>query len=517
MHNSISRLQDDNNFLESPQNVGEENGHFGGMKLIENPPDLQQWRERLFDVDETITLTEQEFQTYFPHVDNVYSHRSTQKYKRKPFVSHYWDCRLKGRPPGTPKSNDPTKKKRKRTARERDLCDVKIKITEFFPGAAATMSAADFASSVEGMPVDLTTATNFFVADSQNGVTASGTNESQPFGVLAPTTHLPIGHPGASGAKYYTIQRVNGNSTGKGDSIGGPHKHTLEESDRVKKNSVQRWLLKEAKEKKKFQVREQNSLEILTRQPKLTSHLSQQQQQRQQQEHESQDQPQPSTTSPITSRVPTKRLGPASQTVKRHSKESDLKFFSSRGCPFCQRIWIALEVKGLAYQYVEVDMLAEFQPPALLEVSPKGILPAIRHGSNWGTFESKVIMEYIDREVIPSFYELLRCTDPSQQTLLTSTLQNHVTALVNASHVNGPFFLGSHISYVDVAVSPWIIRMSRVLKYYRGWPDPEVGSRWESWVQAIEEDDRIRGFGAKQAGIELHVGIENGGWKSLAE
>ena len=34
--------------------------------------------------------------------------------------------------------------------------------------------------------------------------------------------------------------------------------------------------------------------------------------------------------------------------------------------------------------------------------------------------------------------------------------------------------------------------MSRVLKYYRGWPDPEVGSRWESWVKAIEEDDRVR-------------------------
>src|ERR1700685_3511432 len=77
------------------------------------------------------------FQTYFPHVDNVYSHRSTQRYKRKPFISHYWDCRMKGRPPGTPKSEDPSKKKRKRSARERDLCDVKIKITEYFPDAGA--------------------------------------------------------------------------------------------------------------------------------------------------------------------------------------------------------------------------------------------------------------------------------------------------------------------------------------------------------------------------------------------
>ncbi|KAL8672306.1 MAG: hypothetical protein Q9168_003222 [Polycauliona sp. 1 TL-2023] len=52
-----------------------------------------------------------------------------------PLVSHYFDCRIKGRILGTAKSEDPTKKKRKRQARERDLCDVKIKIIKYFPGA----------------------------------------------------------------------------------------------------------------------------------------------------------------------------------------------------------------------------------------------------------------------------------------------------------------------------------------------------------------------------------------------
>ncbi|KAF2652867.1 hypothetical protein K491DRAFT_28681 [Lophiostoma macrostomum CBS 122681] len=107
-------------------------GQLDGLKLIPDPPNLPQWREKLFNVDDTITLTEEEFTTYFPHVDNVYSHRSSQRHKRKRFVSHYWDCRLKGRPPGTKKSTDPEKKKRKRVARERDLCEVKIKITEYF-------------------------------------------------------------------------------------------------------------------------------------------------------------------------------------------------------------------------------------------------------------------------------------------------------------------------------------------------------------------------------------------------
>ena len=50
---------------------------------------------------------------------------------------------------------------------------------------------------------------------------------------------------GSSSKKFYTFQRVNGNGgNGKGDGVAGPHKHTLEESDRVKKNSVIRWQAK---------------------------------------------------------------------------------------------------------------------------------------------------------------------------------------------------------------------------------------------------------------------------------
>jgi len=35
--------------------------NFEGLKLVSNPPDLQQWREKLFNVDELIVLTENEY------------------------------------------------------------------------------------------------------------------------------------------------------------------------------------------------------------------------------------------------------------------------------------------------------------------------------------------------------------------------------------------------------------------------------------------------------------------------
>lgn len=190
------------------------------------------------------------FETYFPHVDNVYSHRSTQRYKKKPFVSHYWDCRLKGRPPGTPKSDDPNKKKRKRMARERDLCDVKIKITEYFPGA---MLQPDFQPDGHMQLPDPGQGNNFFAPGQPGG---QPLHQGQ-YGVMPLVNNsMGVDHPGATGHRFYTIQRVNGNGgNGKGDGVPGPHKHNLADSDNIKKNSVQRHMIKLDKDEKKSQVR----------------------------------------------------------------------------------------------------------------------------------------------------------------------------------------------------------------------------------------------------------------------
>ena len=80
--------------------------------------------------------------------------------------------------------------------------------------------------------------------------------QAQLFGIAPTMNGNASGIPGANGERYYTVQRVNGNGgNGKGDGVAGPHKHTLEESDRVKKNSIQRQFAKVEKERKKVQVR----------------------------------------------------------------------------------------------------------------------------------------------------------------------------------------------------------------------------------------------------------------------
>ncbi|PMD17583.1 hypothetical protein NA56DRAFT_648653 [Hyaloscypha hepaticicola] len=463
-HNSIDRLQQQEDLFGTPDGSDQKsNGHLS-TKIVENPPNLAEWRQKLFDVNEMITLSEEEFQTYFPHVDNVYSHRSTQKYKRKPFVSHYWDCRLKGRPPGTPKSNDPNKKKRKRTARERDLCDVKIKITEYFPGA---MLRADFVPD-GGQPQD-PQGNNFFTPG-QPGDQAM----QHQFGgmVLGANNSLNSPHPGANGQRFYTIQRVNGNGgNGKGDGVPGPHKHGLEESDRVKKNSIQRHTAKRDKEEKKTQK---------------TYHK--------------------------------KATGNALATVRKHSKEGDLKLFGSCFCPFVQRTWIALEYKHLPYQYIEVDPYKK--PQNLMEVNPRGLVPAIRHGE-FACGESTVLIEYIDecnglypilppltdpqrrafcrmwaehinKKIVPLFYQLLQAQEFPKQAEYTKKLQDAISEIVEVSDPEGPFFLGHFMSFVDIHFAPWMIRLPRVMKHYRGWQDPDPGSRWGRWMHAIENNEHVK-------------------------
>jgi glutathione S-transferase len=77
--------------------------------------------------------------------------------------------------------------------------------------------------------------------------------------------------------------------------------------------------------------------------------------------------------------------------------------------PFVQRVWIALELKGLPYQYIEVDPYAK--PASLLEVNPRGLVPALRH-DDWGCYESNVLLEYVRKPSIQSLF--LSLTNPLQ-------------------------------------------------------------------------------------------------------
>lgn len=100
--------------------------------------------------------------------------------------------------------------------------------------------------------------------------------------------------------------------------------------------------------------------------------------------------------------------------------------------------------------------------------------------------------EQVNRHIVPNFYRVLQEQDQEKQIANAQELQNRLSQLITVSNNQGPFFLGPDLSLVDVEIAPWIIRLSRVLKPYRGWPDPEAGTRWAAWVNALEANQHIK-------------------------
>jgi glutathione S-transferase len=115
---------------------------------------------------------------------------------------------------------------------------------------------------------------------------------------------------------------------------------------------------------------------------------------------------------------------------------------------------------------------------------------------------SRLWSDHINRNIVPQFYRFLQEQDSTKQMEHAAEFKTQIAKLVEAAHPQGPFFLGPEITFVDVQIAPWMIRLKRVLKPYRGWPDAEPGSRWKAWIDAVEEHEAIR---ATTSGDELYL------------
>ena len=66
--------------------------------------------------------------------------------------------------------------------------------------------------------------------------------------------------------------------------------------------------------------------------------------------------------------------GNAMKTVqKRAAPVANLKMYASWFCPYVQRLWIALEMKGIDYQYEEINPYDKSE--AFLALNPRGLVP----------------------------------------------------------------------------------------------------------------------------------------------
>lgn len=184
------------------------------------------------------------------------------------------------------------------------------------------------------------------------------------------------------------------------------------------------------------------------------------------------------------------------------------------------RAWIALEILGVEYRYIEVDPYKKTKE--LLDVNPKGLVPALKidkQGRCLG--ESTVIMEYlidrydvpsgkhlllpkdaflraqhrlaadrVNRSLIPSFYRYLQAQEEDKQMKFGKEFVSELEAFTASmkEEKEGSFWDGSdRLGWADIMVAPWIFRANTVLRHYRGLQLEKViekEGRFSKWMEA---------------------------------
>ncbi|KAI0050796.1 glutathione S-transferase [Auriscalpium vulgare] len=205
--------------------------------------------------------------------------------------------------------------------------------------------------------------------------------------------------------------------------------------------------------------------------------------------------------------------GEALKTVNKHSQPQDLVFYSGWFCPYVQRTWIALEEKGIAYEYKEVDPYRKEKH--FLDINPKGLVPAVEyHGKPlyeslilcefledafpstprllpadpFARAHSRLWMDHISKAIASAFIRLLQAQDPDKQ---TAALQEYYKALrILADQVKAPYFGGEDWGLVDTAVAPWIAR-DFVVEKHRGFKRENVGRNWEEYAKRVESRESV--------------------------
>ncbi|KAK8140199.1 hypothetical protein PG984_000265 [Apiospora sp. TS-2023a] len=242
--------------------------------------------------------------------------------------------------------------------------------------------------------------------------------------------------------------------------------------------------------------------------------------------------------------------GLAKETVGEHAAEQPLKLFAGWFCPFVQRVWLALEEKGIPYQYIKGEQLMKANPRGLvptLEVAPgkalyestvllqyleetyphraPRLLPPVAgdegdvvqdHEAVFTRARARIWMDFVTTRVIPAWHRLLQFQagtqrgnkdNSSKQMLegMRDEYRGYLIEFARAMDPEGPFFFaGDEIGMVDIAIAPWVLR-HWVFDHFKGVTAvPEPGqaagekddeaawARFRKWRAAVESRDSVK-------------------------
>ncbi|KAJ5180759.1 hypothetical protein N7492_003969 [Penicillium capsulatum] len=124
--------------------------------LFDNPPNLARIRRVLFECKDPIEISLEEFETYWPFIDNVWVKQRSNASKEGHCTTDYYMCRLR-RPTHRASETRPLgegKRPRKKHIREGGICNFQIKVVRF-EGTYSTVTIARTPGSSDAHSHDL--------------------------------------------------------------------------------------------------------------------------------------------------------------------------------------------------------------------------------------------------------------------------------------------------------------------------------------------------------------------------
>lgn len=195
---------------------------------------------------------------------------------------------------------------------------------------------------------------------------------------------------------------------------------------------------------------------------------------------------------------------------------TDIELFSFEACPYAQRTRMMLIEKDIQFSLTEVDLYNK--PDWWKELSPHGKVPLLRHNGGI-VYESRVINEYLeevfpepalmpsdpmrrakariwidycDTYLLPALHKLIADSrDEDKQIKNRETVKEKLLFLENEGLKklsDGPFFMGSEVTLVDLQFMPFIERFPCYEELWEA-SMPDECTRLRAWIEAMMERD----------------------------
>ena len=236
-----------------------------------------------------------------------------------------------------------------------------------------------------------------------------------------------------------------------------------------------------------------------------------------------------------------------------------MKLYSAWYCPFAQRAWMALEHKGIDFDYVEVDpyhktdwWLEVSRGSAMVPVMVQsGIVESSNSAEQSTVLDSNRILEYLDdlypqnkpifsdkpgqraeqkhwmdhisNNITPYFYRYLKANKAgAAQDEALANMMAGLASFAEAMHSQGPFFSGQEVGVVDISMIPFAYRIKVLLEHYRNFELPTEGELWtryHRWYKAVLESSAFKTTATGNAGyrdrlVDFYLPYSIGGGQS---